>query len=460
MNSSESPQAAIAPAVLPKSDVSAGVGFVGLFGLFAWILFCRNYPEISAFLELSGPREQMSGPYAALAAMLFTSGPMVLWSVFIDKVHRRASTGISWDNPRPISEIRHISLVKLAGLFATWAIIGFLYCVARWYWSGQYLFAMEVIGVAAIPLFVLSVPYVLWIDRVMDNPRDHAWHFGAMLLGKAYDPEEVKKHWRSWIIKGFFGAFMISILPGGFYYVVTADVVDIVNDPVRFGILLIELLFVIDVQIGTVGYLVTFRPLDAHIRSGNPFLAGWIAALICYPPLVFGFMGNINGQLGMLAYEVNTPGWTHWFAGNNLMLYLWAFWLIFLTAIYAWATIAFGIRFSNLTYRGVLTNGPYRFTRHPAYLSKNLFWWSATMPFFVTSDSMVDVVRNTFFLGVVSAIYFWRAKTEEAHLLQEDQKYRDYHAWMEDNGVLTRPLSRLKRLIRPRGPAMQSQPAE
>jgi len=171
-------------------------------------------------------------------------------------------------------------------------------------------------------------------------------------------------------------------------------------------------------------------------------------------------MGNINGQLGMLAYEVNTPGWTHWFAGNNLMLYLWAFWLIFLTAIYAWATIAFGIRFSNLTYRGVLTNGPYRFTRHPAYLSKNLFWWSATMPFFVTSDSMVDMVRNTFFLGVVSAIYFWRAKTEEAHLLQEDQKYRDYHAWMEDNGVLTRPLSRLKRLVRPRGPAMQSQPAE
>ena len=80
-------------------------------------------------------------------------------------------------------------------------------------------------------------------------------------------PEEVKKHWRSWIIKGFFGAFMISILPGGFNYVVNADLVDIVNDPVRFGILLIELLFVIDVQIGTVGYLVTFRPLDAHIRS-------------------------------------------------------------------------------------------------------------------------------------------------------------------------------------------------
>jgi protein-S-isoprenylcysteine O-methyltransferase Ste14 len=49
--------------------------------------------------------------------------------------------------------------------------------------------------------------------------------------------------------------------------------------------------------------------------------------------------------------------------------------MVLLTGIYAWATVAFGLRFSNLTYRGVLTNGPYAFTRHPAYLSKNAFWW-------------------------------------------------------------------------------------
>ena len=32
--------------------------------------------------------------------------------------------------------------------------------------------------------------------------------------------------------------------------------------------------------------------------------------------------------------------------------------LVALTAIYAWATVAFGIRFSNLTHRGILTHGP------------------------------------------------------------------------------------------------------
>jgi protein-S-isoprenylcysteine O-methyltransferase Ste14 len=123
--------------------------------------------------------------------------------------------------------------------------------------------------------------------------------------------------------------------------------------------------------------------------------------------------------------------------------------MVVLTGIYAWATFAFGLRFSNLTYRGVLTNGPYRFTRHPAYLSKNLFWWTSTLPFLVTNGSWSDAVRNTVLLGVVSGIYYWRARTEEAHLLAEDAKYREYHAWMGENALITRPLTRLVRRLFP-----------
>src|SRR5690606_7439129 len=120
----------------------------------------------------------------------------------------------------------------------------------------------------------------------------------------------------------------------------------------------------------------TFRPLDAHIRSGNPLLAGWLAALMCYPPFVWGLMGRGD----VLGYEVNTGGWGWLLDGHAAIAWVWMAGLVVLTAIYAWATVAFGIRFSNLTYRGVLTNGPYRFTRHPAYLSKNLFWWFTALP--------------------------------------------------------------------------------
>ncbi|MEZ5694041.1 MAG: protein-S-isoprenylcysteine methyltransferase, partial [Altererythrobacter sp.] len=174
---------------LPTSDVSAATGFVGLAGLIAWVMFCRNYGDMADLIGLPGPRQPMSGPYAAVLALVFSAGPMVLWSIFVDKVHRRASTGLDWDNPRPLGHDLDVSVVKLAGLWATYAIIAGLYCLARWYWQGQYLFAMEIIGAAAIPLVVLSVPYVLWLDRVMVEPHDGAWHFGAMLTGReGWDP--------------------------------------------------------------------------------------------------------------------------------------------------------------------------------------------------------------------------------------------------------------------------------
>lgn len=440
---------------LPASDVSPAVGLVGLAALIAWISLCRGWPDVADVLALPGPRARLAGPYAALVAMVLAASAMAAWSVLVDQVHRRPSTGIDWNRPRPLSATLHLSAVKLAGLWATWALIGFLYCLGRWYWDGQYLFAMHVIGWAALPLFVLSVPYVLWLDRVLVEPRDHAWHFGAMLVGREpWDADEVGKHWRAWIIKGFFGAFMISILPPGFAAVVNADWGAIVRDPVRTGNALFDILFTVDVQIGTVGYLLTLRPLDAHIRSGNPFLAGWLAALICYPPFVYAFMGGG----GVIQYEYNTASWGYWFAGHDALLWAWAALLAGLAAIYAWATLAFGLRFSNLTYRGVLTNGPYRFSRHPAYLSKNLFWWLSVLPFLVTSHSPVDMIRDTVFLGGVSAIYFWRARTEEAHLLGADAKYRDYHAWMEQHGLVTAPLARLLGRVRPRRVA--AQPAE
>ena len=440
----------------PRSDVSAGVGFVGLAGLLGWIVFCRAFPEIASALNLPVPRARLDGPYAALCGLVASGVPMVLWSVFVDKVHRHPSTGLNWGKPADAAATRAVSFTKLTGLWATWAVIAAMYAIGRWYWDGQYLFAMEVLGTLAVPAIVLSIPYILWLDRRMENPRDATWHFGAFLLAReAWDRDKVVGHWRAWIIKGFFGAFMISILPGGFAEVVNSNLADLARQPGALAVAMIGLLFVIDVQIGTVGYVMTLRPLDSHIRSGNPFLAGWLAALLCYPPFVYGVMESG----GLLSYESNAPGWQHWLAGHPLLLSMWGGWLVFLTGVYAWATVAFGLRFSNLTYRGVITNGPYRFTRHPAYLAKNTFWWSASLPFLVTEGGPMEAVRNLVGISLVSGIYYWRARTEEAHLLREDAKYREYHAWMAENGIITAPLAALGRAIT-RGRREALQPAE
>lgn len=449
----QSPQA---PARRPDSDVSAAVGLCGLAGLLLWIVICRNWGGIADALSLPGPHEKLNGPNAALAALLFSGTPMVAWSLLVDKVHLRASTGIDWQAPRPLRDVVDISITKIAGLWATWSLIGFLYCLGRWYWRGQYLFAMDVLTDTAPLLYLGAIPYVLWLDRVLVNPRDGAWHFGAMLIGREeYDRQQVWHHLRSWAVKGFFCAFMISILPGGFLGVVNLDWNQVPFHPVAIANATIEFMFMIDVQIAMVGYLLTMKPLDAQIRTANPSLAGWVAALICYPPFILMGGGDV------LDYRQNTADWNVWLGGHDGLLWLWAAMLVGLTGIYAWATVAFGLRFSNLTYRGVLTNGPYAFTRHPAYLSKNTFWWLSTLPFLATSGSVTDMVRNTVILGLVSAVYYWRARTEENHLLAEDAKYRDYHAWMTRHGLITSALHRLGQLAsRQRRQPVALHPAE
>ncbi len=405
----------------PPSAVGHGVGLVGLLGLGLWTLVARHYG--------------MNGPYAGFAAVIACGLPMVFWSLLVDKVHRNASTGLDWRGPaRPLREVFDISLVKIAGLWATWLAIAIFYCVARWYWNGNYRFSMDLFMAAAPWLLVFSIPYVVWIDRRLIDPKDASYAFGQWIIGGAAgrpDRDQVANHARAWTVKGFFLAFMLSIVPGNFASVVDWRIDHAFANPVNLTAFLIAIMFMIDVCMATVGYLLTCKPLDSHIRSANPTLAGWVAALICYPPFV------LMGAGGPLDYHAGGAEWDMWTQGHTSVQWLLGGWLVLLTAIYAWATVAFGIRFSNLTHRGILTHGPYRWTRHPAYLSKNLFWWFSALPFLTLSGSLTDMVRNCAMLAVTNAVYYWRARTEEAHL-SADPDYRAYSEWMARNGPVPR----------------------
>ncbi|WEK43661.1 MAG: DUF1295 domain-containing protein [Candidatus Sphingomonas colombiensis] len=406
----------------PASAVSHGVGLAGLAGLIAWIAVARHFG--------------MDGPFAALVNVAACALPMILWSLLVDKVHRNPSTGIDWAAPRPLRETIDVSLTKLTGLWVTWAAIALIYATGRFYWEGNFQFAMWCFERAAPFLFLLSIPYVLWLDRRLIEPRDGAWALGAWLLGQgAPEPDAIWNHLRSWAVKGFFLAFMLAIVPPGFGDFIRTDTFGLFIDPVRLANWLITFMFVIDVAFATVGYLLTMRPLDAHIRTANPYAAGWMAALMCYPPFILMDAG------GPLDYHPGTAEWTYWLAGHPILLAALGAVLVVLTAIYAWATMAFGMRFSNLTHRGILTHGPYAWSRHPAYLSKNLFWWLSTIPI-LSTGSLVDATRATLLLGVVSGVYYWRAKTEERHL-SADPDYRAYSEWMARNAPIPRLFARV-----------------
>jgi protein-S-isoprenylcysteine O-methyltransferase Ste14 len=404
-----------------------------MVGLVLWTIFAWN--------------EAMAGPLAAMVAVLACGVPMLLWSLLVDRVHRSPTNGIDWDKPLPpLRASFGTSLTKLAGLWTTWALIALSYFVGRWYWANDYLFAMRAM-LAALPVMILlSVPYVLWIDRRLVEPRDGAWAFGNWLTGGEFDRARIADHLRAWAVKGFFLAFMVSVVPIGWAQVVAPGWVVFEAGPIRLIQWLISTMFLADVAFATVGYILTMRPLDAHIRSANPYAAGWVAALICYPP----FTLMTNG--GPLDYHIGAHDWTVWLWSYPGLQIVIGAGLICLTFFYAWATVAFGLRFSNLTHRGILTHGPYRWTRHPAYLSKNLFWWASGLPFFC-SEGFAQGVRNTVIMALVSGVYYWRAKTEERHLMA-DPAYRAYAAWMDRNDL----WAKLRGLLGRRSPALQ--PAE
>ncbi len=428
------------PETCPPSAVSHGVGLVGLAGLAVWIAVARSY--------------HMDGPHAGLTAVLACGIPMILWSLLVDKVHRRASTGIDWSRPRPLRAVLDGAVVKLTGLWITWGIIALFYVTGAWYLQGSYRYAMTIMTYAAPVAVLFSVPYVLCLDRYLVEPRDGAYAFGQWLIGTGKPaPGAIANHARSWAVKAFFLAFMLSIVPGNFSGMVDWHADDLWTNPASLAGFLITLMFVVDVAFATAGYVLTMRPLDAHIRTANPLLEGWIAALICYPPFV------LMGPGGPLYYETDTRGWDYWLAGHPTLLWVWGATLVFLTGFYAWATVAFGLRFSNLTHRGILTHGPYRLFRHPAYVSKNAFWWLSVLPFLVTTGSIETAARNTLLLAVTSAVYYWRARTEEAHL-GTDPAYQAYAAWMDQHGLLPRFVALLtgKRSVAEPGKTME--PAE
>jgi protein-S-isoprenylcysteine O-methyltransferase Ste14 len=325
--------------------------------------------------------------------------------------------------------------VKLAGLWATWAVIAGLYWLARPL-HGSVAYGWEIArGVLPFAL-PLSAAYVLLVDRVMREPRDELWHAGAVLLRRpGAEPGQLPDHARAWAVKGFFLGFMFSILPGGTAALASQPLAPLLGDPVRLAAFAVAAVFTFDLLFGTVGYLCAWRVLGTHIRQANPYLSGWVAALICYPPFVLMGPGSI------LSYTPGTRAWSDWLAGRPELIVLYGALLVLPAGVYAWSTVIFGLRFSNLTHRGIITNGPYRWFRHPAYLSKNAFWWFAHLPF-LTLTGPADAVRNCLLLALVNVVYWWRAKTEERHL-RADPDYQAYAAWIEGHG----PVPRLRRAL-------------
>jgi len=189
------------------------------------------------------------------------------------------------------------------------------------------------------------------------------------------------------------------------------------------------LMFTIDLAFALVGYACTLKLFGTHIRSAQSTLFGWVICLSCYAPFQ-----QVTGN-AFLSYDGGARFEILW-ADYPVVCAIWAGIVLTLLAIYTFATVQFGVRFSNLTNRGVLTNGVYAWTKHPAYITKNTMWWFIAVPFFVTTD-WEDALRACLHLALTNYVYYCRAKTEEKHL-SEDEIYRRYVTWIDGHGVVAK----------------------
>ena len=166
-----------------------------------------------------------------------------------------------------------------------------------------------------------------------------------------------------------------------------------------------DIIFAVDCGWALFGYASESRWLGNKTRSVEPTAFGWLVCLACYPPF--------NNVLGTYLPLENGP--------QRITSDTWHLVLrgavVFLFAIYSAATVSFGFKFSNLTNRGIVSRGPYRYVRHPAYLCKCTAWWLEHIP--------TMTLTKAFFLTLLCGVYALRAWTEERHL-GKDPEYLEY----------------------------------
>lgn len=370
-------------------------------------------------------------PIASLELIVCLALPCVIVEIFFNRSPQNAGIAFSRRDFCPKRTLR-----KVIALWCILAVMAFCYHAFPIYRTEFYAPFQWLLEKSFAPILVLSVPYLALVDMMQDDPEDSLWHLGNRFFSPPHEFSKAETTYLlGWLVKGFFFPLMFCYLCGqvsdlrgldisALYSSSYMDVVRKLYDLLFLGF------FFIDLIIAATGYVMTYRLLGTHIRSVEPTLLGWLVTVLCYQPFYYAVYSNF------LSYTHGRP-WGAWLSDQPVLYTLWAMMILVCLSFYVWATVCFGIRFSNLTNRGIITTGPYRWTKHPAYIAKNISWWLISIPFLPPDSSVWTAVTLCTGLLIINSIYFMRAKTEERHLLK-DPVYQAYVQHMQAHGVFRR----------------------
>lgn len=276
-----------------------------------------------------------------------------------------------------------------------------------------------------LPFMIIGVPfYVKKVNQVCGSDDEYArfwqdlWHNRTNIL----------TNHRQFLLKSLLKIIFLPYMYGG----AINNLMIMQNTPFAFDTKSLSLwafnfCIMIDMIIGIFGYLFATRLINNHIKKVDDNVFSWFFTLICYPPLVW--LGNyVNDRQEMYVWhDVIPSSFMPFYA--TLLGVLWVLYLL--------ASVEFGTNFANLSYRRLIYRGVYAYTKHPAYLFKNLYWWLHILPFLSASWFGVQWWQNVLGLAGVSFVYFMRAKYEERFCMQFEE-YRTYANYINQNGRLAR----------------------
>jgi len=314
-----------------------------------------------------------------------------------------------------------------------WLIVSLFAVVYRVhpYYQRPFFSAFQAILVSIYGWFCLSGLFYVWLTyrlrhQVCDDFSDpallalsfvrHSWraiHFRSSALWRRYwRSPRVALLIRTLGVKFFFVPLMTVFLAGH-----VTETIQLWHQPrlaawglewMNWGMSLVyQSIFVCDTTVALVGYSCESLWLKNKTRSVDWTWSGCVVCLMCYPPF-----NDVAGLYLPLSEGGNALG-----LSEVTLLGLRGLGLVFF-AIYLWATLALGVRFSNLSNKGIIARGPYRWVRHPAYVCKNLAWWMEKLP-------TMAGLHNLLPLLAWNAVYVLRGLTEERHL-RTDLAYQAY----------------------------------
>ena len=226
---------------------------------------------------------------------------------------------------------------------------------------------------------------------------------------------EVKHTFLFYLVKFFFIPLMVPATVYYFNRSLDIFLYSVITDNTVIGYfngfvfpLLVNVIATIALAYYSFGYLVDSTKLKSKVKSVEPTMFGWIVVLICYAPFFWLAIQVIPFHTKDIVFFVNQE-----------VTFIVRIGLLFVMLFKVWSIASLGAKCSNLTNRGIVSKGPYKWIRHPHYLAKLIVWWVTFLPV---------LIHNYWAIGSMifwTMIYVLRALTEENHL-QSDKDYVEY----------------------------------